>query len=115
MDQGLDLGAEIRDLEQAIKAALRVVQDVADGDQEPNRSIDAAAVGVLVLVELRLRDLGRALRHEVDPGQLMGERNRATTLTQVAGVLAPWTTKEREEEVRRVARESGFMKRRRRS
>lgn len=115
MDHGLDLGAEFHELGRAIRAAIRVVQGVADGAEEPSRSVDAAAMGVLVLVDLRLRDLGRALRGELDPGWLVSDHNRATTLTQVDGVvLPPWSADERnKEEARRLARESGFMKRRR--
>ena len=90
--KAVDLAYEVLDLEDAIAAALLLVE-LGDHDQfEDERQAKRAVAGtaaVLRLIGYRLRHLGRVLRREEDPATLRSPSNEAVKGTNNV-TLDPW-------------------------
>ena len=73
------LHAEMQTIEQATRATALLLDVVENnpGNEALTREIARTSEAVLVLVTLRLRDIGRVLRGEVDADKLRAPHNAA--------------------------------------
>lgn len=71
------LGYELTTIELAARAIGPVLSQVAEthGDERRARDLAAQAEAMVTLLHLRLRDLGRVLRGELDPWLLASPHN----------------------------------------
>jgi len=108
---GLDLGAELHELAQAVGAA-RLLAEMLVFHQMPDEEAETAAPGsvaaVLSMVGVRMRDLGRCLRFELNPlnpSLLVAPYNLADDVASPDSiVLAVWDEGQQVTEAQRVLR-----------
>ncbi len=105
---GLDLGAELHELAQAVGAARLLAEAFLNHqmpDEEAERAAPGSIAGVLSMVGVRLRDLGRAFRHELNPALLVAPYNRADDAASSDSIVLPvWDEAQQVAEAQRVLR-----------
>ncbi len=105
---GLDLGAELHELAQAVGAARLLAEALLYHqmpDEEAERAAPGSIAGVLSMVGVRLRDLGRCLRFELNPALLVAPYNRADDVASSDSIVLPvWDEAQQEADAQRVLR-----------
>ena len=105
---GLDLSAELHELAQAVGAARLLAEALVYHqmpDEEAERTAPGSIASVLSMVGIRLRDLGRCMRSELNPALLVAPYNRADDVASSDSVILPlWDEAQQVADAERVLR-----------